>query len=366
MVQASGLLSIVMGIGLPLMSGGLLAASRRRDDESRWRDALFVFAALLLGLPLFAAALYIAGSSIEHGQPLQPTEAKIENWLILALVAILVALAARTAWTSFFYSSDGLPWERGALDRIPHLLGFTLGSIVILSMGLVIAGVVIAVADLKADVPLLGIGCAIVLAVPAAWAALCAMSGGNPSPRAFMRSREQQRRVLAALEGAPGSWLSVEVHAIADLEPDLSLKAVVWHADAGGRYWRADDAYALCRYHRWAADHALAPCQALHAQQITAWAGSWPRSMRGLVITPHGRLWRWRVWRAHRNANAPAVGGSAEQAAHLIEISDSRLCAAGLRVTTQSASSARNPPQQVRRWLRAPLNAIRLLASRAL
>ena len=342
-----------MGVGLPLMSGGLLAASRRRDDESRWRDGLFVFAALLLGLPLFGAGLYIAGSSIEHGQPLGPTGAKAENWLILAQVSILVALAARTAWTSCFYSSDGPPWERGVLDRVPHLLGFTLGSIVILSMGLVITGTVIAVAGLKADVPLLGIAAAIVFAVPAAWAALCAMTGGNPSPRAFMRSREQQRRVLAALEGAQGSWMPVEVRAIADLEPDLSLKAVVWHAHAGGRYWRADDAYAVCRYHRWAADHALAPCPALHAQRITAWAGAWPRSMRGLVITPHGRLWRLRAWRAHRKANAQAVEGSAEQAAHLIEIPDSRLRAAGLRIATPSVDAARNPPRRMPRWLRA-------------
>ncbi len=327
---------MVMGIGLTVLSGRMLEAAREQGEESRWRDPLFVFAVLLIGLPLFGAALYILGWSIEGNHKLSRPAAHEENWLIFALLVLLIAMAARAAWRAYFYSTDGPPWERGHLDRLPQLLGFVMASLVILLVGLMVTLLVIHMSKNRSTTPVL-ICVGVVSGLTIASVVLRLMSGGNPSPRAAMRSSSEQLKLLRALEGVAGAWTRVEVRAIAELEPALALSAVVWHTPAG-MFWRSDDLYALTRYHRWAANHALMPTRALHAHRLSAFAGDWPSSMRGLRITPVSgprlRLW-WRdVWRAHRSTGAPRADESvAERNAQLVAVLPEQLREAGLRLT---------------------------------
>lgn len=89
------------------------------------------------------------------------------------------------------------------------------------------------------------------------------MSRVNPAPRALLMSRVAQLKMLSTLHGASGEWQAIEVSVAGQLDLALSLSATVW-TTARGMYWRADDAYALARYHNWAANHLVAPTPAVH------------------------------------------------------------------------------------------------------
>jgi hypothetical protein len=111
------------------------------------------------------------------------------------------------------------------------------------------------------------------------------MVGGEPSPRAYARSRRQQQRLLRGLAGVEGSWRTVRVKAVGVLEPALSMTAAVWMTKSGW-YWRSEDSGALARYHKWAANHVRLPTPELHSQAVTVFAGLVLRSRRGMRITP--------------------------------------------------------------------------------
>lgn len=339
MVSSNGLLPVVMGIGLAALSGGTLAASRRGGAESRWREPLFVFAILLIGLPIFGAALYELGWSIESGHKLSPADAKAENRLIVALALLLVALAARAAWIGYFYSSDGHPWERGHLDRLPQLLGFAMASLAALLVGVVVDLILILVARLEPGPVVLIVASTLAVGLALAWAMLRLMTGGNPSPIAHMRSRRVQLRMLSALDGAAGDWTDVEVSAVGPVEPTLALSAVVW-ITARGVYWRTDDAHALVRYHDWVANHLAAPTPEAHTQRLIV-ANPTRRAERHIAIKPWtGRRSLWLDALRMNRVDPPAPGeASRESAAGLVHVPYEQLAAVGLRLTIRPARS---------------------------
>ena len=341
MVEANGLLPIVMGIGLAVLSGGTLASSRNRGEGSGGRDPLFVFAVLLIGLSVLGAALYVLGWSIESGRKLPASEARAENWLILTLGLLLVAVAARSAWIGLFYSSDSLPWERDHLDRLAQLLGFAVASLGVLLVGLVVDAVVLLVAKREPGAAIPIVAATLVLALASAWATLRLVSAGNPSPRALLMSRKAQLKMLSALDLASGEWKTVDVRAVGELDPVLSLSATVW-TSARGMYWRADDAYALARYHNWAANHVLAPTPAVHGQRLML-ANPARRAQRHIEIEQWtGRRSQWldalRMNRVDRSTCADCAGP--EHAAGLVHVPYEQLSTAGLHLTISSTRTA--------------------------
>lgn len=125
----SGLVPIVLGIGLAVVTGVAVAGSRNRGGDPR--DSLFAFAVLLIGFPILAAALYLLGWSIEKDRKLPPVEARLENWLTLVLALLVIAPAARFAWIGTFSGEDRPPWDRGFSDRLSKSLVFAIGSLAV-------------------------------------------------------------------------------------------------------------------------------------------------------------------------------------------------------------------------------------------
>lgn len=340
MVESNGLLPIVMGIGLAALSGGTLANSRGRRDDSGWRDPLFVFAVLLIGLSVLGAALYVLGWSIESGRKLPATEERAENWMILTLALLLVAVAARSAWIAFFYSSDSPPWERGHLDRLSQLFGFAMATLCALVVGLLVDVTVLLVAKLKPGASIVVIAATLALGLAAAWAMLRLMSGGNPSLRASLMSRGAQLKMLSALDAASGEWQAIEVSAVGHLDPYLSLSATVW-TTARGMYWRADDAYALARYHNWAANHLVVPTPAIHGQRLMV-ANPTLRRDRHLELKPWTgqRAWWLDAMTMNRvDRRTCADADSQEHVAGLVHVTYKQVSAAGLHLSRQAYRS---------------------------
>jgi hypothetical protein len=342
MVESSGLLPIVLGVGLAVISGSTVA--RTRGGESRWRDPLFVFAALLIGLSLLGAALYLLGWSIEKGHKLPPTEARAENWLILTLALLVGALAARSAWIGFFYSEEALPWERGHLDHLAGLWGFSLASLCVLLVGLLMDLVIFLIAKLEPGWSILLVAATVGVGLASAWAILRSLSGGDPSPRASVMSRRTQLKLLSVLDGAAGRWQAIEVSTIGQLDRPLALKATVW-ITSRGMYWRLDDVSALLRYHDWAANHLLAPTTAVHTQRLM-FATPTKRHDKHLVVKPwRGGRSGWRdeltSFRVHQRVSPrhtpDGVAASPERAAGLVHVPDERLKSAGLRLVMTEA-----------------------------
>jgi hypothetical protein len=238
MVESSGLLPIALGIGLAVISGSTVAGSRSRGGESRWHDPLFVFAALLIGVSLLGAALYLLGWSVEKGHKLPRAEARAENWWILTLALLVVALAARSAWLGFFYSEDALPWEPGRREHHKRLWGFSLAALCVLSVGLGMDVVIFLIAKLKPGPSILLVAATVAVGLASAYGILRALSGGDPSPRAIAMSRRTQRKLLSELEGAAGRWQAIEVSTVGQLDRPLALKATVW-ITSRGMYWRS-------------------------------------------------------------------------------------------------------------------------------
>jgi hypothetical protein len=333
MVSSDGLIPIVMGIGLAALSGGTLAAARSSESESRWREPLFVFAVLLIGLPVFGAALYELGWSIESGHKLARSDARAENWLIVALALLLVALAARTAWIGYFHSPRALPWERGYLDRWPQLLGFAIATLAALLVGVIVVEILLVASKSEASsiIPIVAVTIAAGLLL--AWALLRLMTGGNPSPTAHARTRRQQLKLMASIEGSPGAWTGVEISAVGDVQPALALSVVVLMTPQG-LYYRPDDGHALVRYHDWVANHLVVPTPAVHAQRLMV-ANPARQTERHLVIRPWtGRRAAWLdVLRMNRGDRRTSGEPSSAAQAGLVHMPYPLLAAAGLRLT---------------------------------
>jgi hypothetical protein len=328
MVSSTGLIPIVSGVGL-----AVLANAMSHGGVGAPRSALLDFVFLVVGFAIVSAALLVLGDSVETGRRLDPGSARAENRLIVALFLLLGVMAARAAWTRFFHFDQIEPWERGLLDRLPQLLMFLLATMIVVLVGAALDEGLIALRAVRG--PSIGyVGAALALALLTGWMAMRLIGGGNPSPRAFGRSRRQQVRLLAALSDAPGAWTPVRVQAIGDLCPPCSLTATIWISARGG-FWRDEDGFALPRYHAWAANHVSEPNDALHAQRLTFFAGSQAASMRGLRVTRTTRRWLWWVdvvqqhW---RQAAVDADPSSAERTAGLTLITDQQLRVAGLKL----------------------------------
>ncbi len=324
-----------MGIGLTAVSGGALAAARSSESESRWREPLFVFAVLLIGLPVFGAALYELGWSIESGHKLAQSDAKAENWLIVALALLMVTLAARAAWNGYFHSPRALPWERGHLDRWPQLLGFVIAGLIALLVGVAVVEILLDVSQSEPRPTIFIVGATLTGGLMLAWVVLRFMTGGNPSPMAHARSRRQQLKALASLEGKSGAWTEVEVSAAGRVEPSLTLSLAVFMADTG-LWCHPDDAHALVRYHEWVANHLILPTTAVHAQRLMA--NPVRTKERHVVIRP----WTGRqdVWldalRMNRGDRRPsAAGPSSPEEAGLAHVPFAVFAAAGLRLAVK-------------------------------
>jgi len=80
MAESTGLLPIVLGIGLTVLSAGAVTAGRgERAERAQSQAPLFNFAVLLIGFAIVGAALFELGSSIESGRRLSPVGARVEN-----------------------------------------------------------------------------------------------------------------------------------------------------------------------------------------------------------------------------------------------------------------------------------------------
>jgi hypothetical protein len=248
---------------------------------------------------------------------------------------LVAGMAAHTAWRSFSQASKMLPWERGAFDTGSQSLGFTMATLLVLVVGVLIDDAVISTVHVRGATATVVIGAILLLGVGLSWIVLRLMTGGShPSPRGFMRARHQQEKLLDALKDAPGSWRAISISAVAALEPPLELSASVWVTPRGW-YLRNEDANAVIRYHRWAANHAVAPTPALHRQRATVFVGPRPSEMRGMRITQstRQRLWRLDAMRSHRLIRASAAdAANPERAAGLVHISHEQLREAGLQV----------------------------------
>jgi len=342
MTEANGLLPIVLGIGLTVLSATTAAADRGRGERSQWHAPLFGLAVLLVGFALVGAALFELGSAIESGRRLSPTGARVENRLIIALALLVAGMAAHTVWRGFVRSGGGAPWERGPLDVAAQLSGFATAIVLTLGVGVIVDDSVIATRHVGGATASLVIGAILLIGLGLAWTVLRLMTGGNPSPRAFMRSRHQQVKLLDALANTSGSWRTMRIRAVEALEPPLELAASIWVTPRGW-YLRGEDANQVVRYHRWAANHAIAPVSALHRQRVTVFVGPRPSAMRGMRITCTPRRWLWRVdaIRSHRLIPAPAADASCpERAAGLVYISHEQLREAGLEVIDRPAAAA--------------------------
>jgi hypothetical protein len=324
-----------MGVGLTVLSSGALAGRRGDKEQSPWDPTLFFFLAVqLIGFCVVGAALYVLGWSIETGHQLGPQDLRAEKQFIMALLLLFVITAVFKAWIEHIYSPDNRPWEQGFMERGAQLIGFIMALLIVILVGLSVDESLISGAKVDNATATFLIAGILIAALGASWLLLRRLSGGDPSPQAWSRSLHQQQRLLQALQEAPGYLISVEVRAVVDLEPSLALPAVVWVTQLGW-YWLTDSAYELSRYHAWAADHALLPTRALHAQRVSVFAGLKPASMRGMRITPtmRRRLSLKERFRAHReNPPPPADASPPERKAGLIYISPEQLRQAGLQV----------------------------------
>ena len=142
--------------------------------------------------------------------------------------------------------------------------------------------------------------------------------------------------MLSALDVASGEWKTVDVSAAGRLEPPLSLSATVW-TTVRGMYWRADDAYALARYHNWAANHLAAPTPAVHGQRLMV-ANLTRRGDRHMEIkqwTGRRSLWLDALRMNRGDGSTCAESGSSEHTAGLVHVPYEQLSAAGLHLTAR-------------------------------
>jgi hypothetical protein len=328
-----------MGVGLAVLSTNHVPNSSEGGD--RRKAALFTMAVQLIGFALVVLALSIVGWYVESGgKYVGHKDLKVENWLLAGLAFLIVLMVIRNAWAGYVQSSATSPWDRGIVDRANTFMTFLQAVTVLAVLGAILDWALIAV-----GISAIKVGSAILLVVAvlavvfiAAAFMLRYLLGTDASPHTATMSRRQQRSLLQALDDAPGAWMSIDVKAVAELEPDLALSVTVWTTD-GRWYWRPDHAYALARYHSWAGSHATTPAAALHSQRVSVVAGKFKDSIRGMRITgTTRRLWLLDAWQSHRRV-PPLVSDadSPERRAGLVHIAHEQLQAAGLVVTVRPA-----------------------------
>lgn len=341
MTESSPLVAIVVGVGLAVLTTRDIAGAHREDDQTQAPTPWFVLAVQLVGLAIVGAALYIAAYSFESGRKLGGDDLKAENLFIAMLVVLIVCLGIRNAWNSIAHAPGTLPWERGLFDRLQPLIGFVIAVLMVTLVGLLIDECLIATSIESRSAIRLLLGTAILVIGLGLVTIVLRLVVSGASPRAFAQSRHEQRQLLEKVSADQGSWQMVRITAIGALEPTLAMTATIW-VTMHGWYWRSEDAGALARYHKWAANHARLPTPTLHSQAITVFGGRILLSRRGLRITPITRRWWWvDAWRAHRDQPAPAHDKSLpEREAGLVFISHSELLATGLTVVLEESASS--------------------------
>jgi hypothetical protein len=258
---------------------------------------------------------------------------RAENRFIAALALLIVVVAVRNAWAAFVNSPSAAPWDRGLLDRLQTTLMLLMAVLLVVLLGLLLDEVLILIgtSSIKLAKATLLITALLVCGLGAAFYLLRRFVGGDPSPRVFLMLRRQQQRLLEHLDNAPGSWMPIRLRPVGELEPNLVFSATVWET-ARGWYWRPDDAYALGRYHAWAANHLRTPSPALHSQRVSVFAGDSPYARRGMRTTrTTRRLWWIDAWRSHRDRpSSISDRDSPEFNAGLLHIAHDELRDAGL------------------------------------
>jgi hypothetical protein len=296
----------------------------------------------IVGFTMVGVAVYVVGWSLERGQPIGSGDLKVENWLIGALALLMVVVAVRNAWSGLVSSGTSSPWDRGLFEMIDELATFALLLLLMTLLGLVLVLLLVVVGEsaVKPRVTVvLSVGLVIV-ATTAVLAFLLRKLGG--SYRKIAMPLRLQQRMLTQLGSASGSWITISIEPVVEIEPPLAFSVSIWVKD-GGWYWRPGDAYSLARYHLWAANHTRTPDPAMHSQRVSVWAGDWAASRRGMRITKTTRrLWWIDAWRSHRDEpKAVYEVGSPEQRADLVHIGYEELKTAGLIVEVEAAKAIR-------------------------
>jgi len=338
-IDARTLIPVVMGIGLTAFTVNN-ASSMSKDDDRASHEPFFILAVQLIGFAIVGAALYIVGWSAENGGRLKNGDLKAENIFIVALGALIVIVAIRGAWSGFVNSSPTSPWDRGLLDRVSTFMTFAMAMLIVVLFGMLLDLVLIRASTVRVSTVIPLITGLVIVVLAGASFLLRSLGGKDPSPRVFAMSRRQQEHLLKYLNNAHGSWMQLFMRPVGELEPVRIFSVDVWSTDLGW-YFRAEDAYALARYHSWSANHLRTPVAALHLQRVSVFAGDKPASMRGLRVTQTTRrLWWIDAWRSHRQ-EPPSVDdvNSSECKAGLIHVSHAQLEKAGLIVTIGSAST---------------------------
>jgi hypothetical protein len=339
--EASILISIVTGFGLTALSAGGHTGSSTGIKRPAWHAPLFTLVVQLIGFMLAGTASLIVVVDAERGKGIPPADLRAENWFIVALVALIAVVAVRNAWVGMSDSSVSEPWGEGLAAKISRLFTFSLAVLVLVIVGVcLVFGLAIAGQSHHA---FFGTFLLILLAVAAV---LFIVSLGlrrllGAELASSESSRRYQQQLLAKLEGLHGAWLPIKVKPVVGLEPELAFHAMVW-ANEGGWHMRSDDAYALGRYHAWAASHTKVPAAALHQNRVGVWAGKVFTSMRGLHVVPTTRkLWWIDVWRFARARRSSIVQ---KGAAGLLRIAHEDLAAAGLVAVVESVSTRERSP----------------------
>jgi hypothetical protein len=342
MAEASALMTVVVGIGLAILTANHVTGPQRDAGRSGRHAALFTMALQLIAWTLAVAALFIPAWYVEKGDSLGKVDARVENWLIVALAGLLVIVVIRNAWSGFVGSSSDSPWNPGFLGRANAAIHFmwAVAVVVLLGMGFDLTLIEIGASSTKIGSPILITTVLFVILFGLAAFVVRHVLGAVPVSRAVVMSRRRQLDLLRELDDSSGSWVSIRLRPVGELEPDLAFAATVWSRQ-DGYYFRTEDASALGRYHAWVANHLLTPDVAVHTQRVSVFVGDLPDSRRGMRITGiTRRLWWIDVWRSHRDQLSSVPDDrSAERKADLLLIRPPQLSAAGLILTVDGSAS---------------------------
>lgn len=339
MADPRTVIPVVMGVGLTVLTtrGGRRSGNR----EVGRHEPLFILATQLVGFAVVGVALFIAAWSAENGRALGPGDLKAENLLIVALGAMIAIVAVRNALVGFVDAATACPWERGLLERWSTVLLMVIAVLVAALLGMSLDELLLHTAKMRVGRAVPVVTLLLIGALTATFLLLRFMLKSSGSPEAFAMSRREQRRMWTALEGADGTWTTISIQPASVVRPNDVFTAIVWEV-ARGWCLRAEDAYALARYHAWMGNHLAVPNPAFHLHRVSVFAGVMPSAMRGMRVTATTRrLWWLDAWRSHRSVPALDMEpGSPERRAGLVLITADDLRCAGLAVTCEASVEA--------------------------
>jgi hypothetical protein len=251
---------------------------------------------------------------------------------------MIAIVAVRNAFVGFVDASTSHPWERGLPERSYTLLLMIMAVMLAALLGLGLDEILLHASAMPVGKALVPVTLLMAAALALTFLLLRFMLKGAGSPVLFAMARREQQRMWAALDGARGTWTTISIKPISAVRPDYAFTATVWHT-ARGWFFRAEDAYALARYHTWAGNHLAGPVDVFHLRRVSVFAGPVPGTARGMRITATTRrLWWLDAWRSHRDIPAlDAEDGSSERRAGLLLIGTDDLRRAGLNVVQRAS-----------------------------